>query len=163
MTMKVRQGGSWQTITAGKAYVGGAWRSLVAIKIFASGAWRTVANFTPPSGGGGGTGGGGGGGTGGGGTLSLSASPSSLYTTSFSSSMTSDPCTITPSGGLAPYTYAWTMIAGTAGITSPTFATTTFTKTTSGIANVTARCTVTDSLHVTASVDVPMTFERQGL
>ena len=75
-------------------------------------------------------------------------------------SVTTGSVTVTPSGGSAPYTYAWTNVSGTtATVNSATSATTTFTRNAAGSnggTNYTGvyRCTVTDSAARTASVDV---------
>lgn len=156
MTMLTRLGGEWKTITASKVYVSGAWRTIVAIKIYAGGAWRDVANFTPPATGGGG---------GGGGTLAAVAEPSPCTGFAANSVVTTEPCTITPSGGLAPYTYAWSIISGTATIASPTSATTTFQKTGVPLGltrEATARCAVTDSLGTSTTVTVSLSFEHDS-
>lgn len=63
-------------------------------------------------------------------------------------SQTTNSVTVTPSGGTAPYTYAWAFVDGDAGISinSPTSATTSFSGDPVGTAlAATYRCTVTDS------------------
>jgi hypothetical protein len=56
-------------------------------------------------------------------------------------------------GGRAPYTYLWSLTAGSATINSATSAITTFTKTgVSVLSTATARCVVTDSLGTTVTV-----------
>jgi hypothetical protein len=85
-------------------------------------------------------------------TAGLSANPATAGTAS---------TTVTPSGGTGPYTYAWTWPSGGAGIAanSPTDATTFFVGThllDGTTLTGTARCTVTDALTATASVDVPV-------
>ena len=157
MTIQVRQGGAWQTITGAKIFANGAWRTVLAGKIYASGAWRDICNFvTPPPGGGGG----------GGGTIVLTISPSPFSRITAQHTI-SNTLTATPSGGLAPYTYSWTVVTSTTTFTigSPTLATTAVTATLADNATETCtlRCTVTDSLGSTTHADVNGTFENATL
>lgn len=91
----------------------------------------------------------------------VSGSCSQLAT---SCSATTTSVTVTPVGGTAPYTYAWSYVSGTtATVTSPTAASTTFSRSASSSTgagssyNGVYRCTVTDSLSNTATVDVTVT------
>lgn len=108
-------------------------------------------------------------GAGAGGSPALSASASPTTVSGFdtvvapdSSTATTDPTTVTPTGGVAPYTYSWAFVSGnTATINSPTSATTTFTRSvfldTAGqsvFRTGVYRCTVTDSASQTATADV---------
>ena len=156
MPLQVRVGGAWKTISGVKVFKGGSWRTIKALLVYANGAWRTVANFTPagPSGGGGGA-------------LSLSVSPNPCQGTGFSSTVTTTNCTVTPSGGAAPFTYAWSMQSGLATINSPSFASTAFTRNSvplGGEIDVVAKCDVTDSLgvHSSITVDVQFFHEQAG-
>jgi hypothetical protein len=69
--------------------------------------------------------------------------------------------TVTAAGGTAPYTYAWTKVSGdTLTVNSPTAAATTFTGT-PGVGNTLQavyRCTVTDNVAATATVDVSVSI-----
>lgn len=140
MTLKDASG-VLQTITAVQVKDGSSMRSIVRMKVMDGATLRTVATFVQP--------------------LTASA-PAGEFTRSFDSeTMTSDPVTCTPSGGLAPYTYLWTVVSGTVSITTPTAASTTFSKTvtTPSVQEfATVRCTVTDSAGSTATDDVALTF-----
>jgi hypothetical protein len=99
-------------------------------------------------------------------TLSVEVAPSFVFGTSGSSIVTSDPCTATPSGGTAPYTYGWSLVTSdfvpAPSIDSPTADTTTFTQTGLGpgdSANASFTCTVTDDNGITiTSTEVGATF-----
>jgi hypothetical protein len=70
---------------------------------------------------------------------------------------TTSSVTVTPSGGVAPYTYAWTKVSGdTVTIDSPAAATTTFTGTPpeNSTLSGTYKCTVTDSTPASAIITV---------
>lgn len=150
MTALVRLGGAWTPLTGGKVYAGSAWRTLVAIKVYASGAWRDVANFTSapstdP-------------GTPGPTTFSVTASPPFLDASSPTSPVGGS-VTVTPTGGLAPYTYNW---SSSAAISRPHSATTTISKTLpfGGDFEGIATCVVTDSLGTAVGVTVDLSFAR---
>lgn len=143
MTFRIQDAGTLRTITKGTVRVAGINRPLKTIKVQDGGSLRLVATFADP----------------------LSVTAGGGLATGASSSLTTNSVTATPSGGFAPYTYAWTLItnggrnASTAG--SPTSATTTFTKT--GLINGdsiddTWRVTVTDSIGQTATADTTASF-----
>lgn len=160
MPMQTRLGGTWQQITGAKAFLSGSWRTIKAIKAYIGGEWRDVANFSPPGPGGGG-----------GGTLTLSLSASSVGRATANSSTVTTNVTVTPSGGIAPYTYSWAKQSGDAITASATTAATTAFSASSLVVDETRtavfRCTCTDSLGVSAtSGDVTVTitrFERSGV
>lgn len=92
-------------------------------------------------------------------TLSATVSPGSVTGSGSGTSQTTGSAAVTASGGTPAYTYAWTWFSGGASITitsasasSTTFSTTGLTAgvTRSGV----ARCTVTDSIAATKTVDV---------
>ncbi len=70
----------------------------------------------------------------------------------------------TPSGGQGPYSYAWSIIAGTGitVITGPASNARFRTNMNIGIRTGTAQCVVTDSLGSTATITVPITLENLG-
>ena len=96
-------------------------------------------------------------------SVTASAAPTYLSKTRTGSGIiTSDPVTVTAAGGVGPYTYAWSRVAGdTYTVNAPSSATTTFTTTVSaGTAkSASYRCIVTDSLGNNAFVDVTVEFE----
>lgn len=142
MTIKVRHDGVLRTITGLKGPLGGTLRVIRSVKVMQGGNLRTVANFVPP--------------------LSLSSNADSMYGYALSSFgsmeyVQSNSVTITPSGGLPPYTYAWSVIsgypvsiAGSATATALVFITANV-----GTYSGTLRCTVNASNGDSAAMDVP--------
>lgn len=144
--MKVRLGGEWKEITGAKVFLAAAWRTLAAIKVFVDGAWRDVANFTSaPE------------------VAGFTASaPSSVTTVASLSTIRSSVVTVTPSGGLAPYAYSWT-VDGDATANTPSKASTSFTATAMQFEETrecTASCIVADSLGSAVVVTISLTFQR---
>lgn len=147
MTMKRWGGSSFIDLTTVKRWSGSAWVTLTTAKRWSGSAWVDVAL---PGGGGG--------------SLIATASPGAANgfvfvaePASLTSVVTSNNVTVTAAGGTAPYTYSWTKVSGdTLTVTAPTADTTQFTatlfKNTERAA--TYRCTVTDALLATDSVDV---------
>jgi hypothetical protein len=136
--MKVFLGGSWREVTTRRAYVGGAWRRVTRRMAYIGGAWRTVATFLTP--------------------LSSSTSVSMVFGDGGGFTVTtvlSDTVTVTPSGGLGPYTYAWSK-TGAAALSSTNSATVYVSQALSKSASSsgTLSYTVTDSLGATASGSV---------
>ena len=152
MTIRIRNSGSLRTITNGKVKVGGVVRDLRTIKVMDGGTLRTVAAFASP--------------------LSLAISPTlagGLGESSTPVTVTTQAAVATPSGGSAPFTYAWSFISKTGGDTptanSAAFSTSTFSQT--NVADLDSntavfRCTVTDSFGTTATADVDLSFVNLG-
>lgn len=143
--MIVRIGAAWRTVTSGKVYLNGAWRTLTNGRAYVSGAWRDVVSFAQPFTG----------------ITITPAEPGGSSSTS--DTMTSSFATATPTGGLAPFTYSWTLVSSTGltaiTINNPTSASTSVTATispggagTSGSA--TLQCTATDTLGASKSASV---------
>ena len=135
--------GAWREFRRAEIYIGGQWRRITRIEGYVGGQWRTLAQFVSP--------------------LSVTIVPG--YAEGFASplkpttqTITTNAVTATPSGGLAPYTYAWT------GGNAPTSATNTFTRSVPGNSQVTQTysVTVTDSLGSTAGASVEATFVNEA-
>ena len=144
--MDVRIAGAWVSPTTAEAYVSGQWRALRYGEAYYNGQWRQIVSFVQ--------------------TLTLSLSPDPLGKGAQADTMTTAACTATPTGGLGPFTYAWTTVSssGLSGvaINSPSASPTTFTATVTGGEGSTGtavfRCTVTDSLGSTATDTVTVSF-----
>ena len=143
--MDVRINGAWVSPSRAQVRIGNAWRTVTRAQAYIGGAWRTIATFTPPL------------------TLSLSATSVSGF--SFGGTVFTNNVTVTPSGGQAPYTYAWVLSSGDGEISYPTAATTNFYDT-PGIEVTTSGqfiCTVTNALgSIAVSDPVTATFFDYG-
>lgn len=139
--MRIRDGGAWRTIRRARIRTGGQWRGLTRAVIYQGGAWRDAAAFVEPL------------------TLAITGNP--FGTINGSGTVVTGTVTATPSGGLGPYTYAWTRTGGAAAsIASPASATTTFSLFLNAPDSQSAnfQCVVTDALGSTASAPVTATF-----
>jgi hypothetical protein len=145
---RILDNGTLRTITRGWVKQAGVLRRLKTGKAMHGGTLRTVAIFAD--------------------ALTASASPLASegdYTGSGAFPplfLTADLVTAIPIGGLSPYTYSWTHVSGdTFTLSSPATAGTYFSHnfTTYGTRSGTYRCTVTDSVGITATVDVPVQIQ----
>lgn len=98
-----------------------------------------------------------------GGPLSASVSPFSAYASATEAGqLTTNSVAVTASGGTLPYTFAWARVGGsvTSAATVPAGATTAFRRTLVADKSVTEtwRCTVTDDVSTSITVDVSATF-----
>lgn len=146
MTAQAFVGGAWVTLRRGQVRVGGAWRNLTRVKVYKGGQWRDGPIFVTP--------------------LSASASPSDVSGSASSlggTTVTSGYATATPSGGLAPFTYSWS-VGGGLTITNPASATTAFSKFLSPTQEILTdgTCTVTDALGSTAQAIVGVDLINEG-
>jgi hypothetical protein len=151
--MDVRKNGAWVSPTSAEVYYAGAWRTISYGEAYYNGAWRQIVSFAAPYT-----------------ALTINpASPSASSTTS--DTITSPTVQAIPTGGLSPFTYAWTLVSssGLTGITitTPTRAGTTVTATispggegTSGSAVV--RCTATDALGTAKTANVTIGFSHDS-
>lgn len=132
----VRVLGAWHMAGDMFVRISGQWRRITGIRARVAGAWQTVSGFTS--------------------TFSASAP-----TDTFGYGSVTDPVTITPTGGVSPYTYQWTRISGALAITtvSPNMATTAFQTTrTSGSFTTVFGWVATDATGATASGQVTATI-----
>ena len=140
--MRVRVSGDWKEITSGRVYIGGAWKNLVRIRAYIGGAWKEVATFVQP--------------------LTASVSPAVTAANRIGAgTATTSPVTITPSGGIGPYTYSCVRVTGTGGtVTSPSSATTTFRRLMGNgeVATNVFRWTVTDAMGSVVTGDCTVDF-----
>lgn len=139
--MRARISGAWKEVPAATVRVDNAWKTARRIEAYIAGAWEEVASFIP----------------------SLSLTADSVFGDDTGTTVISTASAAVPSGGLAPYTYAWTMLTGTATALSPTTALCRFSE--SGLAaeemrTSTARCTVTDASGQTATADITIIITR---
>ena len=138
---KVRVSGALKDISGGKVMFGDALKALSRVAYYDGTNVVDLATFSPP--------------------MTAAASfDSATGSTSGDSTATTNSITVTPTGGTAPYTYAWTKTSGDGTVVSPTKATTRFSQ---FLENNTAAsgvflCTVTDSLGATASDSVTANF-----
>lgn len=148
--MEVFFSGAWRTPKRAELVIGGAWRTITRGEAVLNGNWHTIASFVPP--------------------LSLTVNP--LYADGrrvtpkpTSGSVVTNIITATPNGGAGPYYYVWSIISGTAIITSPNTASTSF----SAILppeserEAVAQVTCTDSNGHVASEQVSISFINSSL
>lgn len=134
--MKVRVNGVLKSAPGAKIKVGANWKRLIRIKMKIGGVWKEIASFIPP--------------------LSASASPATVAkAVNGGGTGVAGPVTATPTGGRAPYTYAWTRLTGTASITAPGSSGTYFSDTVGPNETriSTFKCTVTSSDGQTADTN----------
>jgi predicted phage tail protein len=139
MALQQFRNGAWHPITTLYAYRSGAWQRLKTLKTYRGGAWQLVGIFTPP--------------------LTLAANNVGV---SGYNSVETGSSTATPSGGLGPYSYAWSKVSGdTMTVSSPTTAGTGFgspTMAPGGYSSAVYQCTCTDSAGQVASTTISVAF-----
>lgn len=138
--------GAWRAPRRGGILIGGTWRAITRGEVFRGGTWRPVVAFVAP--------------------LSVSANNASgIVSDRRPAQVTSDVSQARPAGGLAPYSYSWSIVSGSASINSPSTAATTFSAIVGpGIyLESTARVACTDALGRTATADITITLENIGV
>lgn len=148
MSLRIQDAGTLRTIKRLRIQQGGILRDIRRLRVMHDGVLRTVATFAEQ--------------------LTASANPSSVGGTQSSDqpiTVTSEGTTASPTGGRAPFTYAWTQISGpSATITAPTMATTQFRATVNPFDTVSLsfRCTITDAVGQSASTEVTALLNNLG-
>lgn len=156
MSFNVKVAGAWQEIATGWVKVAGVWEQVESAWVKVAGVWQQV--YT---------------------SFSISADKASVSGSGSGFSACGDPgatdvVTVTPTGGTAPYTYAWARVgaAATSGpyqAVNPTGAATAFTDVDSSVCDGDAtpsetwRCTVTDNDARELTVDVTVTLTWTNL
>lgn len=156
MTMKRWDGGSWNTdLSTRKRWDGASWVDLTIARRWDGANWIDIA-FP------------GGGGAGLSATISdgtpsgniFAGEPAAPFATVISNSTT-----VTASGGTGPYTYSWARISGSSAvnISSSTSAVVSFNANVNknGERNAVWRCTITDSLSATTTVDASVSLSYE--
>ena len=148
MSFNFKVGGTWQTLASGWVKVAGTWERVQSAWVKVAGTWQQVyVNFTASAS-----------------DTTPSGSGSGASETGF---VTSNTTTITPSGGTAPYTYAWAQGPGLPASSGPynavaaTSATTAFNDTVSALDASSTEdwtCTVTDDDLNETTVTVSVTL-----
>ena len=143
--MKVNIGGVWKTVKTAKVNVAGVWRTVTKARVNVAGVWKVGDVFLLP--------------------LTATVNDSNPSGETFGSNpVYTNTVTVTPAGGAAPYTYAWVRTSGTGAANFPTAAVTNFFATVPNFNTYVGffRCTVTDAIGGTATVDVDATFINSG-
>jgi len=142
--LNVRLNGAWPTVSAGKTFFNGAWRTLTNGKAYVSAEWHDIASFVQP--------------------VTLSAHGGGTRSTA--QTMTTG-ATATPSGGLGPFAYSWSVLSSTnltgisisgANTASPSITATVTPNTPGTSGTAVLQCVATDSLGQTASAQTGVNF-----
>lgn len=144
MPLKVIVGSTTKDAARASVYPSTTAKRATRIEAWNGSAWKLVQSFAPP--------------------MTLAITPSGVEgsdSQAFPVFVTSDTATATPTGGVGPYTYAWS-IASPIFAQTPSAASTAFSGTVSPGSPLsgTATCTATDSLGTTASATVVVTLRN---
>jgi hypothetical protein len=145
MSIKVRVAGAIQTATAIRVMVNGSLRPAKKVSVMAGGALRAFFML---------------GQSGGGSSFVLNRNIDQVDGEKYSAKptrVTTGPVTVTPTGGVSPYSYLWERISGDSRVTptNPTTATTTFGATLfDDTVEAVFRCTATDAAGASATTTV---------
>lgn len=137
--------GAWRSVTTAEVQVGTAWKRITRSEVYTGGIWKAGERFAQAL------------------TATTSDAHPSGSRVGAGYCATGD-VTITPSGGVAPFTYAWVKLSGNGSVNNPSGSTTSFfdNLANGAITTGTFRCTVTDALGSTTTVDEAATFESIG-
>lgn len=149
MTVSVRQAGALFAASNIRIKVGGLLKTVISGRVMVADALKTFYAVSSE--------------------LSLAVSPDSRLAVGFTATATSAAFTATPTGGIAPYSYAWSIVSYEGALPTalnPSFASSGFRQTGLGIgdSNLCAiRCDVTDSIGTTAFDTAQVTFTRDSM
>jgi len=138
--------GAWRTIRRADVTIGGATRLITRAEIYRSGGWQSAVRFTS--------------------ALSVTAYDVSGFANGRGrpTLVVSNASQATPTGGLAPYSYSWSILSGGAAAQTAASASTVFRQTIGP--NVTedslARVTCTDALGSSAFHDINITLSNES-
>ena len=144
MPLKAVANGAEKAAERMEVTVGNAQKRVVRVEAWNGSAWKVAQSFAPP--------------------ITLNVAPFSVSGTGDSNGtiqITSGIATATPTGGTAPYTYAWTKVSGdTMTVTNSTSASTAFRASVGpgDSRSATYRCTVTDKNGLSAQDTVSITL-----
>ena len=147
MPLKVTVGTAQKDVAKGEVTVANVQKRMTRIEAWNGSAWKLVQSFAP--------------------TMTLSVTPS-VSGESYSPSggiIVSDTAFAIPSGGIGPFSYAWTRVSGaTLTVSTPNLASTSFQANVpaSATRNAVYRCTATDSLGTTAFADTAITLSNNS-
>jgi hypothetical protein len=137
--------GLWREIKRRYVFHAGSWRAVKRAWVYTGGAWRQYYVGVDP--------------------FTITFEPSSLFASSFSNRTVTGSVSTIVSGGLAPFTYSWTVVSFTAPVSplvaSPTLAATNLTQTgvqPDSFEDAVFRVSVTDTVGQTGTADLPASF-----
>lgn len=145
--MRLFANGGWRDAAHGRVFVNGAWRTITRAMAYVGGTWRTAVQFAPP--------------------LGVSV-PDETYVAVGGTPFGSGGAYVvaTPSGGIAPYSYSWSVTSHSGAVT-PSLSTPTLAGTSvnggayqSSVDTVLLSVTVTDAIGQTAAGGTTVLFEN---
>lgn len=141
MPLSVLVGSDLKPTTKCKVLDGATLRNIIRAKVLDGSTLRTVATFSTP--------------------LTLTSAPTYQYMSSYGYPQGSGLITASPTGGVGPFTYVWSVLNGGGGVSAPNAATTQVTSGTLVMGetkNVSVQCVCTDNLGQTATATASVDF-----